>query len=1084
MPQRFVKPALLIVALAAAAGWWLSEREAKSVFPPGNITPAPVTVAVANPALPIEPWQRAVHQPRTLLAGPGGSGFEQLPPERVTPLEPAPLRPAPGQQLSIYLGASAPPLELEVGSLVQHGNGDISIRAASSNGRSQATLTYGERGLFARINGDQGLYLVHTDATGTWLIDLNDERIEVDRFHDDTLGQPVLHPIVKRRALATESVDPLEHTQSLLADLAATHAQDDSFSQIDVMFLYTPDMVQRYPGPLIETRLNHLIAIANQAMVDSRVPVGVRLVHHHQVNYNRNSNNNATLMDLRSAVSGENIPGLEGLQALRQTHGADIVAFTWPHDIERRGSCGVAYFPRQLANGSWDRSLGVHIDNDGASNWSVCSDAVFTHELGHNLNAEHQRAQSSGDDPNRSNYAFYRQGRFHTVMGSFGTAHPDRYLRLDVFSNPAIQCGGEPCGSTASGSGSNNAATISQLGAIVAGYFTPTHPGQIQRPAPSMPDSDGDGIVDWQDPYPFDPYDGQPPPSPPPLAFQPRQLRQTNDIDDWEMLVVSSGTDQVLAFGLDGRSRGVLLSPAAVDAGPVLTEYSDMDLDSQGRLYLLASGDVRRFDRLSGELIDVFLTKNPGPHPLQSPFPRGMGFLQPNVLMVLGDNAIERYTTDRTPLNLPTNSEPTDNPGNWNNRLSLPLRGFAVHDNQLFIAEAQRNRIMAFGLANGFRLQNLANADNPHISDPWAMTIAPDGKLLLANGSGGNVLRFDISSRQFIDEFVSAGSGGLSFARDLTFGPDGHLYVACQSSDRILRYDGSSGDFMDVVVDAGHGLSAPTSLLFAPMLDQVHPGHSGHYFDPQRSGEGWLLEILDQEDATLGWFTYPPDGEDGEQAWLVGYGRIEGSRIHFEEVLSTRDGRFASESQQHEPIIEFWGTVDIDFANCNHASLHYQGPPAYGSGSVDITRLIAIPGLPCGDLARPPASGAPGVSGQWFDPELFGQGWFLQETEPGQVFAIWFTYDSLGRPAWIVGQGAIEDGTIYFDDLLITRGTRFGPDFNPEDVLLQHWGTMTMSFLNCNDAVVDYVSALPEYGSGLAYPQRLSKLADLECELP
>ncbi len=1083
MLQRAIS-IVLVLALGTGIFWWLSGQQQETE--PAQVQ-APAAVTKPDSSLPrLEPWHRAIHQPRTLLSAPGNSGFAELPPERVTPLNLTPLRPEVGQPLSVYLGAGRS-TDLKVGSLVQHDNGDISVRASSPGTdrySGHATLTYGERGVFGRIHAEDGLFLVHSDATGTWLLDLNDDRIEVDRFHDDTLGQPALHPMARLTADQAKTMDPAEHTRSTLAQVASQHAEATSISQIDVMFLYTPDMVERYPGSLIETRLNHLIAIANQAMVDSQVPIAVRLVHHREVAYNRNTNNSATIQDLRAAAAGQLIPGFGGLANLRETHGADIVAFTWPHDIETRGSCGVAFFPRQLDDGSWDRSLGVHIDNDGASNWSVCSDAVFTHELGHNLNAEHQREASSGDDPSRSNYAFIQDGRFHTVMGSFGTGHRDRYRRLDVFSNPEILCGGEPCGSTTPGRGSDNAATLADFGPIVSGYFSPVQPGTVQRPDPSQPDSDGDGVVDWLDPYPFDPLDGEPPPEST-FVFEPRQLREPETSEDWELLVASSGSDQVLSYRLDGHFRGVVTAPPSVDGGPILTEFTDMDLDDAGRLYLLGSGDVRRYDRLSGELIDVYLSSEfPGERDLQSSFPRAMGFIPNDQLVVLGDNAIERYDADRNRLNFPVSGEIRDEPTNWNDLLSLHMRGFAMRFNDLYVADALKNRVLVFRTTHGFRQLDLAEAGNDQIVDPWGLTFSPQDHLLLANGRAGNVLRFNPNTRQFIDEFVPAGSGGLEFPRDVAFGPDGHLYVACLTSHRVLRYDGQTGEFLDVVVDAGQGgLAAPSSLLFAPVVDQLHAGHSGHFFGPNRAGEGWLLEILDETDATLGWFTYPPDGAPGEQSWLVGYGRIEGNQIFFEEVLSTRDGRFGPEEGGREPIIEFWGQVTFDFANCNQASLHYQGPSDYGSGSVDVTRLIAIPGVPCGSVPKAARPDAPGVSGQWYDPELFGQGWFLQETEPGQVFAIWFTYDEAGHPAWIVGQGAVEDGTIYFDDLLITRGTRFGPAFNAADVIMEHWGTMTITLIDCNRALVDYVSALPNYGSGVLFPERLSKLSDLACEL-
>ena len=1068
---------IIVLMLLAVPMWWLGQSSTLSP----ELKQAEVAMAES-----VQPWQLAPSISLSRLAAPGNSGFEKLPEGVVKALEPQPEIPSPGQSLTLALSGDTTARLIVAGSIT-HANGDITVQARGEGtgfDADRATLTYGRDGLFARINVDNRLYLVHSDATGTWLLDLNDERLEVDPLHNDTLGQPVLHPMATSAALTEQ--DPIDHTVDMLAELAS-QSDGEAVSQIDVMFIYTPDMLVRYPGSLIETRLNHLVALANQTMIDSKAPIAVRLVHHQNVNYSEQTENRFALWDMVRALRGEPIPGLAGLNHIRDRHGADIVALTWPQNIETRGNCGVAYFPQQTDSGQYDRNFGVHIDNDGASNWSVCSDLVFTHELGHNLNAEHQRSRSSGDDPGRSNYAFVRDGRFHTVMGSFGTGEPARYWRVGLFSNPAIQCGGEPCGVTTPGQGSNNVAEITRLAPVVASYSSPATPGTVQRPPPSEPDSDGDGVSDWDDPYPFDPFDGQPDPdAPPALVFEPRQLRQTQTEADWELLVASSGSDQVLAFGLDGHFRGVTAAPEAADGGPILTEFTDMAVDDQGRLYLLASGDVRRFDRLSGELIDIYMDSSGlTPHQLQSPFPRAMGFIPGGQFIVLGDNAIERYGENRFRLNFPSSNEPKSDPEHWNDLTDLPLRAFGFRQFRLYVLEAQFNRIMVFSTAHGFRMTDIAGPDNPHISDPWDLAFTTDGHLLVANGSAGNILRFHIASNSFVDEFVPAGTGGLEFARAVTFGPDGHLYVACQNTHRVLRFDGQTGAPLGVVAQAGiGGLNSPSSIVFTPVLDQIHAGHSGHYYVPDRSGEGWLIEVLDSEYATMGWFTYPHAGAEGEQAWMVGYGAIEGNRIVYEEVLSTRGSSFGPGAVPGDLVLEDWGRMEFEFANCDGGTLHYQGPEEFGSGSLSFTRLIRIPGLPCGSLPRDPEPGAPGVSGQWYDPAMVGQGWFLEEIEPGLVFSAWFTYEQDGRQAWIVGTGVIDGPTIFFDNLLITGGTHFGEDFNADDVIREHWGTMTITLLSCDRAVLDYDSVFPEYGSGQFEPHRLSRLDGLDCELP
>ncbi len=1038
---------------------------------PKNTEPAASTPSTPAPG---QPWS----SPRLSAQDTPtpGSGLEGLPAELVSRIDHASSVPEINDTLTLELPGRAR-AEVRVSGDFRHPNGDISVHARGDGPTpASATLTWGRDGLFGRIQADQSLYLVHSDASGSWLVDLNDERIDVDNFHGDTLGQSL--PAAVQSAITPSAQT---HTRELLDDLARQSA-GQAPSQIDVMFVYTPDMLERYPGSLIETRLNHLVAIANQAMVDSAVPIVVHLAHHQEIGYPAQQSNRATLQDMARALQGHNVPGMSGMKSAREAHGADIVALTWPHDIETRGSCGIAYFPRSDGNGGYDPSYGVHIDNDGVSNWSVCSDSVFTHELGHNLNAEHQRSSSSGDDPERDNYAFVRDGRFHTIMGSFGTGDINRYLRLDVFSNPEIRCGGEPCGSTESGSGADNAATLRQFGPIVAQYGGEQSAGQTERPDPSSPDSDGDGVNDWEDPYPFDPHAGQPPPDTGPATdFTPRNLRPDDQPDSHELLVVSSGTDQVLSFGLDGSPRGV------VKPGPELTEYSDLQVDDEGRLYLLASGDVRRYDRLSGRLIDVFLgSTRPEPADLASAFPRAFARLPQDRFVVLGDSGIERFNAlNGAPLGPAPGGEPTSDPTNWRNAMDLPLRGAASWRQTLYVAEAANNRIMAFALSTGQRRADLASPSTAPIEDPWALRMGPDGLLYLANGRASNILRFEPDGGGFVDEFVLSGAGGLDFARDLAFSPDGDLFVTSHAGNAVLRFDGQTGAFIETFVTSQDGgLDAPVALAFAPIIDELHAGHSGNFFVPERSGEGWLLEILDDQTASISWFTYPPEGSAREQAWMVGVGDIVGNRIIFEQLLETRAGPFGPEFDPEALELLDWGRLELDFSGCNSGVVDYQAhDPAWGNGRQRFTRLVEIQGLPCGAVPRGPSPEAPGISGQWYNPSFNGQGWFLEEFAPGQVFMAWFTYDDQGDQAWVVGEGDLNGDELIFDNLLMPTGSRFGDDFDAEAIERQHWGRLIMQFDDCERASVAYESALEEFGSGTMQANRLTSLKDLDCGL-
>ncbi|MEN1729721.1 MAG: hypothetical protein AAGJ52_14900, partial [Pseudomonadota bacterium] len=359
------------------------------------------------------------------------------------------------------------------------------------------------------------------------------------------------------------------------------------------------------------------------------------------------------------------------------------------------------------------------------------------------------------------------------------------------------------------------------------------------------------------------------------------------------------------------------------------------------------------------------------------------------------------------------------------------------------------------------------------------------GLLYLANGAAGNVLRFNPASNQFVDTFVSAGSGGLRFARALAFGPDGDLYVADREQSAVLRYDGDSGAFKGIAVAPGQaGLDSPEALAFVGQLDETVAGTSGHFFAPSRGGEGWLLERIDAQTAAISWFTYPPAGSGLTQAWLVGVGQIDGQVVRFDELLLTRGTGFGTAFDPDSFDFEVWGELILDFHDCNSGVARWSGPEVWGSGEQRFDRLIEIPGLPCGSQPLAPTSDRPGVSGQWFESSRSGQGWFIQEVAPNSVFVAWYSYDENGEQYWLVGSGDLVDGVITINEMLRPVGTAFGPNFDPADVVLEPWGSLIITFSDCNNAVAEYTAIDESFGTGVLFPERLTKLDALDCVVP
>ena len=263
--------------------------------------------------------------------------------------------------------------------------------------------------------------------------------------------------------------------------------------QVDFVGLYDADFAVRYPGSLAATRIAHFVALANQAFVDSGVAVTLRTVLTQPAVGPVSPSALVNVDDLYAAQQqmGGSFAGVDVL-ALRALNGADLISFFRVQDLYAREVCGVAFFPD-------DFKTGINVVMDGESGGSICDDYTFAHEVGHNFGARHQLA---ADATPALGHAFVRPGQFTTIMGTFGTGKPDRRRLLGYYSNPRIACGNLPCGTAGS---EDNAGAMNDNAERVAGYSRARADGPAAvRPAPSLADSDGDGVIDRVDAFPFD----------------------------------------------------------------------------------------------------------------------------------------------------------------------------------------------------------------------------------------------------------------------------------------------------------------------------------------------------------------------------------------------------------------------------------------------------------------------------------------------------------------------------------------------------------------------------------------------------
>ena len=284
---------------------------------------------------------------------------------------------------------------------------------------------------------------------------------------------------------------------------------------------------------------------------------------------------------------------------------------------------------------------------------------------------------------------------------------------------------------------------------------------------------------------------------------------------------------------------------------------------------------------------------------------------------------------------------------------------------------------------------------------------------------------------------------------------------------------------------------------------------SGSWYNPDRSGEGVSLMMLDNGLPLLYSFSFDLEGS---QQWTLEVGSIGRQWAAWDDLKETR-GTFNQGLRREEGYGFIRPTADFRFDRVGDDAVNLYrrytdwsgcgpwGPPVpefpglcpidFVSDRMDYHRLTEQAGTHCQNQNHYQS-----LSGAWYDPDRSGEGFVVEVLPDGRAVVYWYTYtpDDSGRQAWMIGTGGMQSPTVPapstgspeafvdIDPLHQPQGGTYGPAFDPSDVSSVDWGSLRMEFFSDGTGQVTFESNLPAYGNGSFPIERLARPKLAECE--
>ncbi len=254
----------------------------------------------------------------------------------------------------------------------------------------------------------------------------------------DLASMGMTHPLrLKPDYVVPEVLGPSVATQMAAPD--QQKAMPSPQTTIDVMVVYTNALLTRFGTvPLVNARINNLIAQANDSYVRSEVAITLRLVRTESTTYTNSNDNLVALNDITSGAGA-----FSTIAATRNAYGADLVVLLRPFDYTPQIDCGIAHlggFGQTVLLSQYGYSVVSEGNDLGGSNF-LCRDETLVHEVGHNMGLMHDRGEIMASNGGNIFYGATSYGFGYVVPATNPTvgdimSYANRVV--SCFSSPAV----------------------------------------------------------------------------------------------------------------------------------------------------------------------------------------------------------------------------------------------------------------------------------------------------------------------------------------------------------------------------------------------------------------------------------------------------------------------------------------------------------------------------------------------------------------------------------------------------------------------------------------------------------------------